>query len=271
MMTLVRPITLNFKEPIVFVLNLYIALIYGLVYIWFESFPIVFIETYHFTLGEEGLAFLGIFIGCFATIPPFYYWMYKKVEPQFDKNGDLKPEERLVPALIGGFCIPICLFWFGWTSRADIHWIVPIIGSIWFGAGSFLLFNAVLNYLGDAYPKYAASVLAGNDLMRSSFGAGFPLFASAMYKNLGTPWASSTLGFISTAFIPVPFLLYYVSLPAVNEVQNCFLYCHLLTRRDFSTEIESEGPARWLDMTSRLMPFVSANTDFNTNYRNEVQ
>ena len=34
MMTLVRPITLNFQEPIVFLLNLYIALVYGLLYIF---------------------------------------------------------------------------------------------------------------------------------------------------------------------------------------------------------------------------------------------
>ena len=60
MMALVRPFTLNFTEPMVFLLNLYIALIYGLLYIWFESFVIVFIEIYGFGLGTEGLAFLGI-------------------------------------------------------------------------------------------------------------------------------------------------------------------------------------------------------------------
>jgi len=38
MMCLVRPITLNFHEPMVFLLNLYIALIYGLLYIWLESY-----------------------------------------------------------------------------------------------------------------------------------------------------------------------------------------------------------------------------------------
>lgn len=60
MMSLVRPFTLNFMEPMVFLLNLYIALIYGLLYIWFESFVVVFIEIYHFGLGTEGLAYLGI-------------------------------------------------------------------------------------------------------------------------------------------------------------------------------------------------------------------
>lgn len=34
MIALVRPFTLNFTEPMVFFLNLYIALIYGLLYIW---------------------------------------------------------------------------------------------------------------------------------------------------------------------------------------------------------------------------------------------
>lgn len=43
--------------------------------------------------------------------------------------------------------------------------------------------------------------------MRSCFGAGFPLFANAMFKNLGVAWASSTLAFISVAFIPIPFIL----------------------------------------------------------------
>jgi len=66
----------------------------------------------------------------------------------------------------------------------------------------------VLNYLGDAYPAYAASVFAKNDFMRSSFGAGFPLFAFAAYNNLGVGWASSTLGFLFIVFIPIPFVLY---------------------------------------------------------------
>jgi len=208
MMSLVRPFTLNFTEPMVFFLNLYIALIYGLLYIWFESFVIVFVEIYGFGLGEEGLAFLGIFVGAMVVIPPYFCYLYFFLEPQFDEEGNIQPEKRLIPCFVGGFCIPICLFWFGWSSRPSVHWIVPIIGSGWFAIGTFLLFNSILNYLPDAYPDYAASVLAGNDLFRSAFGAGFPLFAAAMFNNLGVAWASSTLAFISIAFIPIPFVLY---------------------------------------------------------------
>lgn len=224
MMTLVRPFTLNFLEPMVFLLNLYIALIYGLLYVWFESFTIVFEGIYHFNLGQQGLAYVGILVGALVTIAPFYLWLYKYLEPRFDANGNVSPEARLPPACLGGFFIPICLFWFGWSARPDIHWIMPIVGSGFFSVGAFLLFNAVLNYLSDAYPTYAASVLAGNDLFRAAFGAGFPLFARAMYQNLGINWASSTLAFLSIAFIPIPWVLMKVSIAL-----PCILYRTELT------------------------------------------
>ena len=52
----------------VFLLNLYIALIYGLLYVWFESFPIVFEGIYKFNLSEEGLAFVGILVGAILVM-----------------------------------------------------------------------------------------------------------------------------------------------------------------------------------------------------------
>lgn len=217
----------------VFLLNLYIALVYGLLYIWFESFPIVFTEIYGFSLSIQGLAYIGILVGAFITVPPFFWYLYRYVEPQFNERGELKPEKRLPAAFVGAFAIPICLFWFGW-SAGRTHFIMPvsfpsplylgimlvsiqqtltkmriqIIGSAFFSVGAFLLFNSVLNYLPDAYPDSAASVLAGNDLMRSSFGTGFPLFARQMYTRLGVDWASSLLGFLAICFIPIPFVLY---------------------------------------------------------------
>ncbi|KAH9892942.1 MFS transporter [Xylariomycetidae sp. FL2044] len=208
MMTLVRPFTLLFREPIVLALDLYIALVYGLLYIWFESFPIVFTGIYGFSLGLEGLAFLGILVGVFVVLPPFVWYQHRYIEPKFNENGELKPEWRLPPSFVGAFAIPICLFWFGWSSRPDVHWIVPIVGTAWFSIGTFLLFNTIMNYLSDAYPDYVASILAGNDFLRSALGAGFPLFAHAMYERLGVDWASSTLAFISVAFIPIPFVLF---------------------------------------------------------------
>jgi MFS transporter, DHA1 family, multidrug resistance protein len=142
---LVRPFTLNFQEPIVLALNLYIGLIYALLYIWFESFPIVFIGIYRWREQLLGLSFLGIFVGALITIPPFFAYMYWVQEPKYNDKGELKPEQRMPVAIFGAFLVPICLFWFGWTSRANVRWIVPIIGSSLFGISTLLLFVRALS------------------------------------------------------------------------------------------------------------------------------
>jgi hypothetical protein len=60
----------------------------------------------------------------------------------------------------------------------------------------------------DTYTMNANSALAAMTFVRSWFGAGFPLFATTMFHQLGVPWATSTLGFISLALVPVPILFY---------------------------------------------------------------
>ena len=56
--------------------------------------------------------------------------------------------------------------------------------------------------------RYIGSVYAGNDLARAGMGAGFPVFAGAMFSNLGLDWGCSLLGFLSIAFIPIPIAIY---------------------------------------------------------------
>ena len=65
-----------------------------------------------------------------------------------------------------------------------------------------------LNYIIDCYTMYANSALAASTFVRSLFGGAFPLFAGAMFHDLGVPWATSTLAFISVALVPVPVLFY---------------------------------------------------------------
>ncbi|CAD6891131.1 unnamed protein product [Tilletia controversa] len=216
-MTLVRPFAIMVLDPQVLALNMYIALVYACLYCFFESFAIIFTMTYGFNGGETGLAYLGIFVGSVLTY--FGYLIYDRsytVPRMRRNNGFIEPEERLLPALFGAWFLPICLFSFGWTATASIHWIVPIICTATFPIGVFLLFQSILNYLADAYPNYQASVLAGNDTMRSMVGGAFPIFATAMFKNLQSrgpsnfpvSWGCTLLGGISVLMIPIPFFLY---------------------------------------------------------------
>lgn len=65
-----------------------------------------------------------------------------------------------------------------------------------------------MNYLIDSYVIYAASVLAASAVIRSLFGAAFPLFTTYMYKDLGVHWASSIPAFLSLACMPFPYLFW---------------------------------------------------------------
>ena len=60
---LLRPIKMLFTDPIVSSVSLYTAFVFGVVFIFFESYPYVFMRIYGFSIGEVGLAFLGILVG----------------------------------------------------------------------------------------------------------------------------------------------------------------------------------------------------------------
>jgi MFS transporter, DHA1 family, multidrug resistance protein len=176
-----RAVVLTFTEPIVLSLDMYTALLYGLLFIWFESFPLVFGDIYHFTIPQQGLVFLGILVGGLITVPLYLLWLRFSIVPRMAANNTaFRPEHLLPPTFLGALALPACLFWYGWTSRDGVPWIVPAIGSSFFTIAIVTLFNPVLYYLGVAYPKDAASVYAGNTLFRATFGAGFPLFVGPL-------------------------------------------------------------------------------------------
>ena len=207
-----RPWVFLFREPIVFIMTIYMAIIYGTLYMMFAAFPIVYQEQRGWSQGIGGLAFIGVAVGFFAgvcyVIPDND--RFSRVEDKALANGAIAapPEARLPPALVGSVLLPLGLFWFAWTNFPSIHWIVSIIAGIPFGAGMLLVFLSIMNYLIDSYTIYAASVLAANSVLRSLFGAAFPLFTTYMYQNLGIHWASSIPAFLALACVPFPFLLY---------------------------------------------------------------
>jgi hypothetical protein len=101
-------------------------------------------------------------------------------------------------SLVGCVAIPIGLFWFAWTNSPSVHWLVSIAAQTFFGFGFVLVYISIQNYLVDAYTIYAASVLAANTMLRSIFGAAFPLFTSVSYLPLHTTRSS---------ILPPPFFL----------------------------------------------------------------
>ncbi|PLB54003.1 MFS general substrate transporter [Aspergillus steynii IBT 23096] len=209
--SLLRPVQLLTLEPMCLLLDLYSAMLLGLLYLFFQAFPFVFESTYDFNVWKVGLTFLGIISGMIlaATSTPLWNRIADQLSGrQTDNRCEKPPEYRLIPAIPGGVMIPVGLLWFGWSLYPDVHWIVPIIGSAIFGCGTLLAFTGIFTFLVDAYPKYAASALASNGLARCSFAAVFPLFGIQMYERLGRHWATTLLAFLTVLMMPLPLLFF---------------------------------------------------------------
>ncbi|KAL3259627.1 hypothetical protein ABHI18_005223 [Aspergillus niger] len=203
-----RPWILLFREPIVLLLSIYMAIINGTLYMFFAAFPIVYQQTRGWNQGIGGLAFLGIAVGMILALVYIIPDNNRFIRIQETNNGKAPPEARLPPALFGSVALPIGLFWFAWTNQSSIHWMASITAGVPFGFGMVVVFLSVVNYLIDSYTIFAASVLAANTVLRSLFGAAFPLFTSYMFNSWGIHWASSLPAFLALACVPFPFLFY---------------------------------------------------------------
>ena len=212
-----RPWQLLFYEPIVLLLSLYVAVIYGILYSFFAAFPIVFQEVRGWSPGIGGLAFLGLLVGMVMAILYVAAYVNPKYSKTVDEYGGIMapPENRLPPSLIGAPLLVFGLTGFAATDFPSIHWIVPILFSAPIGAAIVLLFLALQNYLIDSYLLYAASVLAANSVIRSTLGAAFVLFTKYMYspgglsvERYGIHIGPAIAAGLSLLFLPFPFLFY---------------------------------------------------------------
>ena len=206
---LLRPVQMLFLEPILLFITLYLAVIYGILYLFFEAYPVSFQEVRGWTNeGVAGLPFIGILVGVVFGVLLIVWQTKTRFARKLKKHGQVVPEERLVPMIIASVLLPGGLFWFGWTSNPHVHWAPQVIAGVPIGMGILVIFMQGLNYIIDVYLMFANSAIAANTLIRSTLGGAFPLFAVQMYHKLGVDWASSLLGFITAAMIPIPIVFF---------------------------------------------------------------
>jgi MFS transporter, DHA1 family, multidrug resistance protein len=205
---LIKPIEIAIKDPAIAFVCVYSALVYAIYYSFFESFPIVYAGIYHMTLGQIGLIFLSIIIGCLIAVAIYSSYLYYIFIPRSQKVPPTQ-ESRLFAALIAVWILPVGLFVFAWTSRVDIHWIAPTIGVGIYAGGSFVIFQCIIAYIPLSYPDYVASLFAANDLIRSITAAGFVMFSRSMYINIGIGKGVSLLAGLSFIGILGMYFLFY--------------------------------------------------------------
>ncbi|KAK6080895.1 hypothetical protein SCUP234_04993 [Seiridium cupressi] len=198
-----------FSQPIVLVISIYQALVFSSMYSLYSNYTTIWSEEpYNFDTIQVGLAYLGPAAGFIATsfiVVPLMDPIYKKMQDNLN-GGEGKPEYRLPLANIGAVCLPISLFWFGWTIEGGLHWPIPLAATLFFGASQISIFNSFQNYYIDAFESKAASALAAGAFLRSIIGGVVPLFIPKMFDSLGYGLGFSVFGIVSIVLMPAPLL-----------------------------------------------------------------
>lgn len=133
---MVRPIKMLTLSPIVALMSIYAAFVYGILYLLYTTLTFVFEQNYGFSPGETGLTYIGsgvgMFLGLFGVMGASDRLLKSKAAKH---GGEMKPEYRLLPLMACGWLMPVGIFIYGWTIEYSVQWAVPLFGTLLFGAG----------------------------------------------------------------------------------------------------------------------------------------
>jgi len=102
-------------EPLIIYLTALLSLAYFVFFGFLEALPVIYGDIHGLELYQVGLCFIPIFIGAgIATILALP--MARAYEKEARSGIMPPPERRLIPLIVGGFVLPISLFWQGWAG-----------------------------------------------------------------------------------------------------------------------------------------------------------
>lgn len=209
---LVRPFALFIYEPIVQLLGVYMAFVYGIFYLYLTVIPSIFEGApYSESTGIAGLHYIAFGLGVTGASQINARALDRIYRHFSARNGGKgEPEYRLPSMVPGTILLPAGLIVTGWSAQKGAHWIAVDVGLFLVGGGMILNFQCIQTYVIDAFALHAASALAAVAFLRSLAGFSFPLFAPAMYAALGVGWGDTLLAFVAI-FVgcPAPWLLWY--------------------------------------------------------------
>ncbi|EAW11291.1 uncharacterized protein ACLA_089830 [Aspergillus clavatus NRRL 1] len=142
---LTRPIKFLALSLIVILIPLYIAFNFGVTMLLFATFPTVFENTYHWSIGISGLAYVGMGVGCAIGVVTFSKLSDRLLRTE---GGEYRAERRLILMIAG-------------SSILRRKHIIDIFG-----------------------PHAAASALTAVTLLRNLLGAFLPIAAPSLYAHL---------------------------------------------------------------------------------------
>lgn len=208
---LVRPLRFFVTQPIILFMAMYMAFLYGTLYLLITTYPTLWAEEYHQSQGIGGLHYISISVGSLIAAQVgsrLLDTIYRRLKKRNNNIG--MPEFRVPLMLISGVAFPSGIFIYGWCAYYKTHWIGPDFGMGVASLGIMLAFNPIQIYIVDSYGQYAASAMACVTMTRALCGFALPLAGPKMYQSLGYGWGNSVLGFIALGFgVPIPLVLWF--------------------------------------------------------------
>ncbi|KAB8072776.1 major facilitator superfamily domain-containing protein [Aspergillus leporis] len=173
------------------------------------AYLLAFEGIYGMTPAYAGLCFLpplgvGAVVACMMFL--WYDSFLSRAKARNATWAHIEEYRRLPLACIGGPLYVIPMFLMGWTVFPNIHWSVPALSGIPFGAGYLLNFMAMANYLADSYEIYSASALSASACTRGVLGAMLPLATKPIFDRLGANWAYTLVASLSLGVTVIPFI-----------------------------------------------------------------
>ncbi|OJJ49062.1 hypothetical protein ASPZODRAFT_150016 [Penicilliopsis zonata CBS 506.65] len=224
-----RQFRLTVHEPIILLIALYMTVIYIVLFTFFDGYTFIFTDVHHLSQGLTNVVWVAMYLGILlggTLIPLIYKWTKAEFLAVRATTGEgdpaateqpgshvfdhvhTRPENRLWFAMFGAPCIPIALFWMGWTDWANVSIWSPIIASAFFGFGTVMVFISSYMYVIDTYDIYAASALGFMTVSRYSVAGGMTVAGVPFYTNLGVHHTLTILACISAVMTPLPYVFY---------------------------------------------------------------
>lgn len=165
--TWVRPFHMFLAEPIVLSLSLLSGFSDALIFMFIQSFSLVY-EQWNFSTVGLGLSFIPILVGYLIAWISFIPAIKRNIQERRNKPNDERAqyESRLKWLLYTAPCLPIGLIGFAWTSLPHIHWMGSMVFSAIVGIANYAIYMATIDYMVCAYGPYSASATGGNGWSR---------------------------------------------------------------------------------------------------------
>jgi MFS family permease len=232
-----RPLQMLFKQHLIQLLAIYVAYLYGVMYLVLSTFQTLWVGKYQESIFIGGLNYIALGLGYVVGSQVCAFSMDKIYRRLKHHNGEVGlPEFRLPLALVSTILVPAGLIIYAWSVHYRTLWIIPDLGAAIFSAGVIIGMQCITNYVIDAYPRYIASAIGAVTLLRGLAGFGFPLFAPYvtvparnidseayifryMYARLDYGWGNTLLAFIAIAVgIAAPVALWFFGAKMRNSV-----------------------------------------------------